>query len=149
MELEQGLDALLPVRPLTPTCDADLVGVFAPVVLEDQAIKGDHCHSHPDQEQPPAENQASEHDRGRPRGVGAAFRRHGTAGPRTGGLGDSTRSCAGAGLPGMVGWLSGQGDLLALASTALLVGASSSWIRASELRYRNPLVVPSMIVALR
>jgi signal transduction histidine kinase/integral membrane sensor domain MASE1 len=30
-----------------------------------------------------------------------------------------------------------QGNLLALASTALLVGASSGWIRASELRYRQ------------
>jgi PAS domain S-box-containing protein len=30
-----------------------------------------------------------------------------------------------------------QGNLLSLASTALLVGASSGWIRASELRYRQ------------
>ncbi len=30
-----------------------------------------------------------------------------------------------------------QGNLLALASTSLLVGASSAWIRASEMRYRQ------------
>lgn len=43
----------------------------------------------------------------------------------------------GAGAPAAPAFTSLQGNLLALCSTALLVGASSGWIRASELRYRN------------
>jgi PAS domain S-box-containing protein len=51
-------------------------------------------------------------------------------------------------------FMSLQGHLLALGSTALLVGASSGWIRASELRYRQvvghiPVVLYSARVTSR
>lgn len=44
---------------------------------------------------------------------------------------------AGVSRPDLPPFVALQGNLLALCSTALLVGASSGWLRASELRYRQ------------
>jgi PAS domain S-box-containing protein len=41
------------------------------------------------------------------------------------------------GMPSQEGWSPYQGNLMAQCCTALLVGASSAWIRASEARYRR------------
>src|SRR6266699_5019026 len=45
----------------------DLVGEVAPVVLEDEADRGEHREHHPDQEEPPADREAKDsHGRGEP-----------------------------------------------------------------------------------